>query len=90
MRFFVPLAFVSAITGFVAAEAPFSTYKRIARDVFGNMEKRQIVTCSGRGETCADVCGAGYVSCVTPNKCYNPSAGQQCCSDSSMYIITSS
>jgi hypothetical protein len=83
MRSFIRLAFLSAITGFVAAEYQFEAYRVIARDIFG-IEKRQI-TCSGFGNSCADVCGAGYISCITADKCYNPSAGQQCCSDSSMY-----
>jgi hypothetical protein len=85
MRSFVPIAFLSAVTGFVAAEYQFEAYKRIARDIF-DVEKRQI-TCSGFGNSCADVCGAGYISCITPSKCYNPGAGQQCCSDSSMHFL---
>jgi hypothetical protein len=84
MRSFVSLAFFSAITGFVAAKHQFEAYQRIAHDIFG-VEKRQTVTCVGFGDTCADVCGPGYISCVTPDRCYDPSAGQVCCSDSSMY-----
>ena len=37
------------------------------------------------GSTCADSCGAGYILCSDPTTflCYNPGAGQSCCSPGS-------
>jgi len=35
----------------------------------------------GRGNTCAEACGPGYEQCVSPTLCYNPTAGDQCCSN---------
>jgi len=35
----------------------------------------------GRGDTCAEACGPGYEQCVSPDLCYNPTVGDQCCSN---------
>ena len=36
--------------------------------------------------TCERSCGAGYVTCVSFPTCYNPSAGEKCCSNGSQFI----
>ncbi|KAL9619712.1 MAG: hypothetical protein Q9160_005732 [Pyrenula sp. 1 TL-2023] len=36
----------------------------------------------GSGATCADAFGSGFVQCGTGNKCFNPSGGESCCSNS--------
>lgn len=39
--------------------------------------------------TCERSCGAGYVQCVLPLRCYNPGLGQTCCSNGSKFISNS-
>jgi hypothetical protein len=41
---------------------------------------RQIQIC-GPGIDCADACGPGYIVCIGAPTCYNPSAGETCCSN---------
>ncbi|GJN66802.1 prp 4 CRoW domain-containing protein [Purpureocillium lilacinum] len=40
----------------------------------------------GKGNTCAEACGAGYDQCTTSDNvahCFNPAAGDSCCTDGS-------
>ncbi|KJZ79838.1 hypothetical protein HIM_00552 [Hirsutella minnesotensis 3608] len=52
-----------------------------------NGYKPQLQECSGKGDTCAQVCGAGYDQCASNNPgeahCYNPTVGETCCMDGS-------
>ncbi|KAI3573981.1 hypothetical protein IWW34DRAFT_634398 [Fusarium oxysporum f. sp. albedinis] len=45
----------------------------------GGLVKRE--ACTGGGNTCETACGPGYQMCVYHDTCYNPSAGEVCCSN---------
>jgi len=56
-----------------------TTYRqRASFNALHQLMKREV--CPGRG-TCAEACGPGNIECVTATLCYNPSAGETCCSN---------
>ena len=78
------LFLLGALTLATAEPRPHVMRSMSADEIFG-LTKRQggyhpppPVYCPGEG-TCAQACGAGYISCGSGNLCYNP-PGDVCCS----------
>ncbi|RDW86004.1 hypothetical protein BP5796_04329 [Coleophoma crateriformis] len=58
----------------------------LRRATFGallGLDKRQVTICSPVPEpaTCEKSCGPGNIQCISFPNCFNPSAGEVCCSD---------
>ena len=71
-------AAAAAASNLVAAElAPHGSFN-------GLVERLVCAAVPPGPNLCARSCGAGNVACVTLTKCFNPSAGESCCSNGSM------
>jgi len=66
---------------YVIARAPASSLLGLAhRDTDGYTPQTELC---GDGNTCAEACGAGYEQCASNDSfthCFNPTAGETCCS----------
>lgn len=48
-------------------------------------------TACGAGDTCAEACGEGFEQCASldgVNSCFNPGAGEVCCGQGGMLILS--
>lgn len=85
MQFFSTLVLASVASS-VAATALSSGQRLSMRAIEGVFEPRQVTICKPvtAPATCEKSCGPGNVYCVSYPNCYNPSAGESCCSNGSM------
>ena len=63
------------------------SFERTNRDALsGMLSKRDVCVPVPAPATCEKSCGAGNIQCVAFPNCYNPSAGESCCSDGSEFL----
>jgi hypothetical protein len=82
--------FLSVIVLVASASAAAATsFQRVSTPALAGMVKRQDI-CVPVPEpvTCEKSCGPGNIQCVNPLNCYNPSAGESCCSNGSQYTFS--
>ncbi|RDW74794.1 hypothetical protein BP6252_05936 [Coleophoma cylindrospora] len=79
MRLSYPLAL--AVTTAVSVVAV--DFRRATFDALLGLDKRQVTICSPvpAPATCEKSCGPGNIQCISFPNCFNPSAGETCCSD---------
>jgi len=66
---------------YMVARAPFASLLGIARRNTGGYSPETELC--GDGDTCSEACGSGYETCISADKnnhCFNPAAGDSCCS----------
>ncbi|KAH7368704.1 Prp 4 [Plectosphaerella cucumerina] len=80
MHFTPLLALAAAVS---ASSAPFSGLRAEGAIANSHLLERQADICVPVPPpfTCERSCGPGNVPCVTDRNCYNPSAGESCCSN---------
>src|SRR3569833_392159 len=76
--------FMLVFVGAASATAVMQTGQHNAFMALKGVMERQIHVCKpvSPPATCERSCGPGYITCSFPI-CYNPSAGETCCSDGS-------
>lgn len=76
---------IISFVGAVSASAVQISGEVVSENALFGLVERQIRFCSPvrpGPNLCERSCGPGYVQCVRPTRCFNPSEGQVCCSDS--------
>ena len=76
---------ILALLGVASATGVLKTGQRHALLALKGVMERQLEFCQPVREpaTCERSCGPGYVTCIRFPTCYNPGAGDSCCSDGS-------
>jgi hypothetical protein len=83
MHLSIALLSVALPLAFANEEMVFGTRDISYAEPFNALFERQTRTCKSvpaRLYSCEASCGTGYRSCVYDTLCFNPSAGDSCCS----------
>jgi hypothetical protein len=78
MHFLSTFVFVGA----VSASALMATKQHSSLMALkGVIERQTVCVPVPEPATCEKSCGPGYITCISFPTCYNPSAGESCCSN---------
>ncbi|CAG8950363.1 hypothetical protein HYFRA_00006856 [Hymenoscyphus fraxineus] len=81
MQFFSTLVLASTVSAVTATA--LTTGQRLSMSAIEGVFPRQVQLCKPvpAPATCEKSCGAGNIQCIRFPTCYNPSAGESCCSN---------